>query len=227
VSLLTDTDIKKILVTESAESSEDSLVISPYSEDSLTPIGYDLRVGEEVATSDSSTRKKLSEKDSFVISPGTTALITTLENIEMPKTRVLSGLIESKVTKVAQGLSHISTTVDPDWKGNLLVVLHNHSNEKIKLTYGESFCTIVFIKNLSPSTKICNRQAGRMDVFIAKYDKETAKASKYKILKEISPPLIMLIVAICGYFIFGNSAGFSASVAIGTAISQYVLIKLK
>lgn len=102
MSLLTDTDIRKILKTGQMEYSEDSLTISPYFEDSLTPVGYDLRIGGIIAISDEPGRKKIGEGDSFLLSSGSTALITTLENIEMPKTRLISGLVESKVTKVAQ-----------------------------------------------------------------------------------------------------------------------------
>jgi deoxycytidine triphosphate deaminase len=227
MSLLTDTDLNKILNTELGEATEDSLTIYPYSKDSLTPVGYDLRVGKTIANSDRLGRKTLSEGDCFTISPGSTALITTLENISMPKKRSISGLIESKVSKVSRGLSHISTTVDPDWNGNLLIAIHNHSSEKIKLTYGEAFCTIIFIANQSPSTKVCNKQPGRLDVLMEKFDQENARATKRRIFKEVLPPIIVLIAGALGYFIFGNSPGFAALVAIGTAISQYVAAKLK
>jgi deoxycytidine triphosphate deaminase len=227
VSLLTDTDIRKILKIEQVESSEDSLTILPYLESSLTPVGYDLRIGKIISTSNKPGRKTIGEGDSFIISPGSTALITTLESIEMPKTRLISGLIESKVTKVAQGLSHISTTVDPDWKGNLLVAIHNHSNKKIELAYGEAFCTIIFIKNLSPSTMLCDKQPGREDIFLDKFDKEANEAENRRKFQEFLPIFIIVITSAIGYYFFGNNTGFSASVAIGVAISQYVTAKFK
>jgi len=226
LSLLTDADLVKILKKEEEGATDENLIIFPFSNDSLTPIGYDLRVGGIVATSDTIGRKKLVEGDSFTISSGATALVTTLENIVMPKNRLLSGLIESKVTKVSKGLSHISTTVDPDWKGNLLIAIHNHSNEKFKLTYGESFCTIIFIKNLSASNKPCEKQPGRLDVFIDKFEQEAAKAAKKRAIKEFAPPVIVLAFSSFGYFLFQNTVGFAASVAIGVAISQYVSAKL-
>jgi len=76
MSLLTDTDIEKLLAKEVKGASESALVIQPYSDDSLTPVGYDLRVGVTVATSNEVGRKKLVEGESFSIAPGATALIS-------------------------------------------------------------------------------------------------------------------------------------------------------
>ena len=226
MSLLTDSDLEKILKNEEEGASDENLIIYPFSNDSLTPVGYDLRVGETAATSNKAGRIKLVEGESFTIPANTTALVTTLENIGMPKNRSLSALIESKVTKVSKGLSHISTTVDPDWKGNLLIAVHNHSSDKFKLSYGEAFCTIVFIENLSPSKKPCDKQPGRLDVFLDKFEEESAKAAKKRTFKEFLPPLVILLFAGVGYLAFGNSIGFSASAIVGIAISQYISAKL-
>jgi len=227
VSLLTDSDLEKILVKEEKYSSDENLIISPFSNDSLTPVGYDLRVGETAAISTKSGRIQLVEGESFTIPASSTALVATLENIGMPRDRSLSALIESKVTKVSKGLSHISTTVDPDWKGNLLIAIHNHSSEKFKLSYGETFCTIVFIKNLSPSNKPCDKQPGRLDVFLEKFEEESARAAKKRTFKEFLPPAVVLASAALGYLVFGNTIALAASVAVGVAISQYIQAKLQ
>ena len=226
MSILTDTDITQILKKSESEATEESLVIDPFSNE-LTPVGYDLRVGGTVATSNTVGRQKIIKGESITISPGATALITSLENVVMPKNRTLSAFIKSKVTMVSKGLSHISTTIDPDWRGNLLIAIHNHSTEKIKLSYGEPFCTVVFIRNISPSTGISNKQPGRLDVFINKFEQETAKAKKMRRLQEFIPPIIVLSFAATGYFVFKNTIGFVALVSIGVAISQYVAAKIK
>lgn len=224
--LLTDTDLEKIISPDPEKILNDSLLISPYNPKSLTPVGYDLRVGTPYATSDKVGRRELKEGGALEIRPGSTALISTLENIEMPKSRMVSGLIESKVTKVSKGLSHISTTVDPDWKGKLLIAVHNHSSEKFVLTYGDTFCTIVFIKNESPSTRECKKIENRIDVFLNKFDEDTKKSERKRALKIYIPPAIILGSAAIGYIVFGNQIGFSAMAVIGIAISQYVSEKI-
>lgn len=225
MSLLTDTNLKEIIVRDTENASDENLIIEPYSKECLTPVGYDLRVGKTVSVSNKRRRQTLKKNDSISIDPGATALITTLENIIMPKARSISGLIESKVTKVSKGLSHISTTVDPDWEGHLLIALHNHSNEKISLEYAEQFCTIIFIKNSSPSEKPCEKRPGRVDVFLDEFDEEAEKITKRKTVLEFLPPILMIIIAIVGYLIFENSIGFSAMVVLGVAITQYISTK--
>jgi deoxycytidine triphosphate deaminase len=227
MSLLTDTDLERIIARELKGASENALVIYPYSEDSLTPVGYDLRVGSPVATSNEVGRKKLVEGECFSIASGATALISTLESLRMPLDRSISGLIESKVTKVSKGLSHISTTVDPDWEGHLLIAVHNHSSEKFTLTYGETFCTMVFLKNSSPSTRPCNKDPGRLDVFLEKFDKETSAAARKRAMKEYFPPLTIIIISCIGWYLFDNTPGFIASVAFSVAISQFIAAKIR
>ena len=225
--LLTDTDIEKIIAKEAAGAPDNALVICPFSPDSLTPVGYDLRVGVTVATSNEIGRKKLVDGESFTIAPGATALISTLEVLRMPLDHSISGLIESKVTKVSKGLSHISTTVDSDWEGNLLIAVHNHSSGKFTLSYGETFCTIVFMKNISPSSKPCEKQPGRLDILLDKFDEDAHRARRKRFIKEYIPPLIILITSILGYYFFGNAPGFVASVATGVAVSQFVNSKIR
>ena len=113
------------------------------------------------------------------------------------------------------------------WKGNLLIAIHNHSNKKIKLVYGEAFCTIVFVKNLSESTKLCKKEDGRSDIFLKEFDEEHAEARKCRRLQELLPLFIILVIPTIGYYMFGNNAGFAISVAISVAISNYVTLKLK
>jgi deoxycytidine triphosphate deaminase len=160
MSILTDTDLEPLI------DSSGELVISPFNQECLTPVGYDLRIGKTYTTSDiKQVRRNLNEGESITLKPGTTALISTLEYVQMPKSRTVSGLIESRVSQVSKGLSHVSTTVDPDWRGHLLIAIHNHAVEEVKLKYGETFCTIVFLKNESPATRDSNKHPDRLDVF--------------------------------------------------------------
>jgi len=126
MALLTDTSIREILCKSPQSQSSNELLINPFDEDSLTPVGYDLRVGNLYSSKRGETYNI--NTDEFVeIFPGDTVLIRTLENISMPKDKSISAIILSKVSKVSKGLSHISTTIDADWSGYLLIAINNHS----------------------------------------------------------------------------------------------------
>lgn len=223
MSLLTDTDIKELICTDEVwEDQNEKIHIHPFAEESLTPIGYDLRVGNLYSSASNAGPFKLKENDSIIIEPRDTALITTLETVDMPKDRYISALILSKVSQVSKGLSHISTTIDPDWNGHLLIAVHNNSKNKIELNFGDAFCTVVFFENKSPSTKNCNKYPGRLDVFINEWSSKARKAkSKERFKIWISPGIIFLSVAL-GYYLFGNNSGFIATVAAGVALSQII-----
>ncbi len=227
MSFLTDADLDKIISDDINYSGDDKLIICPLSRESITPVGYDLRVGNAYATTGIKGIKTLSENESIILPPCSTTLITTLEDIQMPRNRFYFALIESKVSKVSKGLSHISTTVDPDWSGNLLIAIHNHSSQKISLKYGEKFCTIIFAKNESVPIKKGNHTQGRKDILINEFSKNNDDANKRRQIIVSIPPLIILLMSGLGYWLFGNNAGFSASVAVGVAIAQYVSSNLK
>ena len=170
-------------------------------------------------------------------------LIRTLENVRMPRNRILSGLIESKVSCVSKGLSHISTTVDPDWKGRLLIAIHNHSICPLKLEYGMAFCTLCFLSNKSPSLKECSKPDDRPDAFAdfidrayknAKYQEKLKEEEKAKrdrdrknMLIAVWAIIIMVSIALGGYFFMGNSAGFISITSLGIAISSVITVWLK
>ena len=222
MAFLTDTDIEKIISTEKDNLDVNKLIIAPYEKKSLTPVGYDLRVGSTYTTSDITVRKELKKGETIVLRPQTTALVSTLEFIGMPKDRMITGLIESKVSQVSRGLSHISTTVDADWKGELLIAVHNHAIENIELLYGEAFCTVVFLENASPATRDCDKTPGRLDVFLDTFRERSERAQRRRRNKDLIPPSIVVAAALGGYLAFGNNPGFIAAVAVGVAISQFV-----
>lgn len=223
MSSLTDTDLEPILSDNRQEPDDSKLVLSPFSPECLTPVGYHLRVGKTYTASDmGQVRKDLGEGETITLHPGTTALISTLEYVRMPKDKTITGLIESKVSQVSKGLSHVSTTVDPDWRGHLLIAIHNHAIEAIKLAYGETFCTIVFLKNASPATRDCDKQPDRLDIFLDKFRDRSVKAQKTRKHKDFIPPLIVAVAGIGGYVVFGNTQGFVGTIAAGVAISQFV-----
>ena len=79
----------------------------------------------------------------LVIPKQSTVLIQTNESIWV--STKISGTYHSKVVLVSKGLSHIGTTLDPEYVGPSLIAVHNHSNEDVKLAPEENtFVTLVF-----------------------------------------------------------------------------------
>jgi len=231
MSLLTDTDLAKLLSTDRDWTDKDTLHIYPYEENCLTPVGYDVRVGKQYASAIDAKIYKLDENEPVIIIPGDTVLITTLENIEMPSSRKYSAFITSKVSKVSQGLSHISTNIDPDWRGNLIAI-HNPSHSSVTLKYGETFCTLNFIENKSASTKECGKEPGRTDVLLKNFVedvKETREREKKiekrrNLLNLTLKAILILIPCSIGYFLFGSEPGFIAMTALGVGLAGNISV---
>lgn len=111
-----------------------SLKIYPFNRLNLTGIGYNLGTTDFFL----SVRKGIIEKvyDSPVgryirISPNDTVLTFTQEYVEVNSH--IAGSFHSKVSRVCQGLGHISTTLDPNWKGQLIVSINNPTGKYIDL----------------------------------------------------------------------------------------------
>lgn len=90
------------------------------------------------------TKDPLLSKDKtyLIIPPNDTALIYSEESIYVSEK--IGGTLHSKVTLVCKGLSHVGTTLDPQYIGNFLVAIHNHSDNEYKLKVGAEFVSIVF-----------------------------------------------------------------------------------
>lgn len=142
MAVLTDADIGEILCATNGCSGDPSkLHIHGFEESSLTPIGYDLRVGERYSSIRGSGVGSSAANGHITIEPNETIIVTTLERVTMPKDRSLSAVIVSKVSQVSRGLSYINGTIDPDYEGRLIASLHNDGTKPLTLTYGERFCT--------------------------------------------------------------------------------------
>jgi deoxycytidine triphosphate deaminase len=229
--LLTDTDLRELIFSEQNWSDKDKLHIFPYAEECLTPVGYDLRVGPQYASSIDAELYSLKPDDKVVIKPGDTVLITTREDIGMPQNRTISAFITSKVSKVSKGLSHISTNIDPDWKGHLLIALHNPSRNTVSLKYEEAFCTINFIENKTPSFKDCGKESGRSDILLQQFLKDVKESRKRAVAKYhktytivfFYKAVMIVVFALLGYHLLSVSPGFlPAMVALGVALSNFI-----
>ncbi len=124
--VLSDIDIRIAM-------SDSRLFIHPFTEASLQPIGYNLTPAHFVLSTKKGVLEKIHKHAgiTFVwISPHDTVLISTREYVYVDNS--LAGTFHSKVKTVSDGYGHISTTLDPDWKGPLLISLNNPSSIRKK-----------------------------------------------------------------------------------------------
>lgn len=63
-----------------------------------------------------------------------TVLIVSNEYLIIPKN--IAGYVSSRVSKLVEGFGHISTTIDPNWRGAGLIALSNPSNHPLKVYVG-------------------------------------------------------------------------------------------
>lgn len=223
--ILTDTDISKILETERNLPNRNSLVIHPFEERCLTPVGYDLRVGEQYQLLHEGVVHTITEDESVKIPPGETVSIRSLEWIAFPKNGKMAGIICSRVMLVSKGATHVSTTVDPDWVGNLLISFTNNSKTDLEIPFGERICTIVFLATKSRSKKLSQHPPGRPDALnqnasrIAKIYK-IEKRQKYIIqyVAWVSLGLVYSGIVYWTHLNYGTNSLFIAMMAAGVIL---------
>jgi deoxycytidine triphosphate deaminase len=132
-SMLSDTDIKKYL--------GNGIEIEPFVQTSLSPIGYDFRVGDWAFSLKQRKEYDVKTKGRVVVKPGDTVVIRTLESMRL--SCEFGATVHSMVSLLTEGgISHISTTVDPTHTGKLLIQFHNQSVDPVVLCPKRPFCSV-------------------------------------------------------------------------------------
>ena len=92
-------------------------------------------------SSDGTSLYKESQK-AIVIPKHTTACIITTEAIYL--SGKIGGTCHSRVGLTQKGIGHISTTLDPFYCGQLLVVLHNTTDAEVVISENERIISLMF-----------------------------------------------------------------------------------
>lgn len=110
------------------------LTIAPFDNKRAKGIGYNLSASDLIYSLRKKTLLPIHYNDdgSYIyIRPHDTVLVLSYEYVEAREN--VCGTFHSRVRNVASGLGNVSTTLDPGWKGMLLISLNNPTNKKIKL----------------------------------------------------------------------------------------------
>jgi len=231
---LTDTDIETLLITREDEWIGDvktkKLLIKDFEKESLTPVGYDLRVGEQYLKMSRKVKdwNKLQDDSDLVILPDEMVAIETKEFIGMPQNKEYSGILVSRVTIAEKGLSHISTSLDPDYKGTFIITLSNESRRKVTLRKNQPFCTMILFRNKSPATRECGKSSHEHLLRLLADWKVVGKQLRKKticfwILKISIPTIILVSALYVNYLIRPVS---EAEAALVVALGSLVFIIL-
>ena len=166
-------------ITEARENGD--LYIAPFDRRQLQPTGYNLTPTRFFY---STTKKKFlpvienSEEVYVIVDKNDTVLVRTRESVAVSSS--LSGAFYSKVKVVSEGFGHVSTTLDPNWEGQLLISLNNPTNKRIKFSiekkvYGEtiynSFVTLEFTGLDSFPLDRSDNPPGRLDILSSTIEK--------------------------------------------------------
>lgn len=154
MSTLSDRDIKRELGKD--------ILIYPFNEGELKPASYNLtpsklawKVKDGQSAYDSSRKR-------IIIPSKSTVLIQTNETIWISKN--ICGTYHSKVSWVSKGMGHIGTTLDPDYIGNSLIAVHNHSDKSIELSLEDTFVSLIFYYVKTKSSVPHTNQPGRPEI---------------------------------------------------------------
>ena len=136
--ILSDRQIREAINNE-------EIIINPFYEKQVQAATYDLRVGNQGATT--STKKIIDiKKDGYLLlKPGDFAIITMFEELQLSNSYVGRFGLRSKYAR--KGL--IATTgpqIDPGYKGKIIIGLTNLTPKPVSVPYKDDFVSVEFHK---------------------------------------------------------------------------------
>jgi deoxycytidine triphosphate deaminase len=169
VAVFTDVTIRKRIKSR-------DLKISPLTEANITGVGYDVTCSDIILLREhGETRRAFPKNDHIHVPAGALLLVMTKEFVAL-SSRVV-GTIHSSVPVVSAGMSHISTTIDPNWYGRLLLAFTNTSSSEVALPLSAPIATIVFHTAADATKRKTDRPKGRSDIISYILKREEIKLS--------------------------------------------------
>ncbi len=116
-------------------------LIDPFQQTCLRPASYDLTVGEDYFVNDCG--KHLQKGEKITISPNGLVYIKTREFFNLPY--YIVARYSLRVQQVYRGLLvDNGLHVDPGYRGPITIPVHNLTDDKRELSYGEPFLSVDF-----------------------------------------------------------------------------------
>lgn len=137
-------------------------LVSPFSEDCLTCLGYDLRAGVKVINFRTASEEMLSPSKPVVIPPGERFAVESLEKVLLNEN--MFAFVFTKVSVLWDGLTSLGTKIDPAFSDNMWLVFANDSSRPYTLKHGQKLCNLMFFRYENPAKEIKPR--GRPSLFV-------------------------------------------------------------
>lgn len=118
------------------------IVICPLTESSITPLGYDISIGE-IITLSSENGNKLVKTDSKIEIPAKSLNIIIAKELIWLSGNVI-GTLHSRGTLACKGIFTNSTNVDPNFGGQMVMSIYNTTNRTVFLDRDAPFITLIF-----------------------------------------------------------------------------------
>lgn len=156
------------------------LKIIPYEENNLTGIGYNISTTDFAFSINRGLLLKINTyttQEGYIhyveIPANDTVLFFSKEYLETDNT--IAGTFHSKVSRVCQGLGHISTTLDPMWKGQLIISVNNPNNHSVHFELdkdsGNMFTLLLFkLDEYVTGENIHDNNQGRCDLLLSHFE---------------------------------------------------------
>ena len=158
---------------------EGHLKIIPFEEKNLTGIGYNLSTTNFAFSINQGLLLQINTDTTeeghihyIEIPANDTVLFFSKEFLETDNT--IAGTFHSKVSRVCQGFGHISTTLDPMWKGQLIIAVSNSTDKKIRFDLdrnsGNIFTLLLYkLDNAVTGNNVHDNNQGRCDLLLSHF----------------------------------------------------------
>ncbi len=137
--ILTKTDITKL----------NTKLLDPFGgEPCLTPVGYDLRIGEKIWLLNSGEEIRLKQGKSVKIPPRERFAVESLEKLKMQDNMI--AFIATRISLLWGGLTNLGTKIDPMFRDKLTLTFSNDSDTPMTLKHGQRICNVIFFEYDNP-----------------------------------------------------------------------------
>lgn len=114
----------------------------------LTPVGYDLRIGEKIWLLSSGKKTKLKHGESVEIPPRERFAVESLEKVKMKENMV--AFIATRISLLWNGLTSLGTKIDPMFQDKVTLIFSNDSDTPLTLEHGQRICNVIFFEYDNP-----------------------------------------------------------------------------
>lgn len=207
--LMTDGEIREAMESR-------ALVIENFSEESLEPASYDMRIGKKSLVSSTEEEINLEEKRSITLKAGDFALVTTHEKVKLAD--FIAGHIGIKSYYTRKGMVLLAgLQIDPGFEGILVLGIYNASPRNLTLDYLAPFCTVEFHRLARSATKPYASGEEQRRGEIPRADKDYLRTLETQTLSELSSAVRQTSM---------NVGDLSSTVKTMSNILYYVVIPL-